>query len=51
MAVGLFQRGNSIVYVSRGIGTSILPIRVFCPPEVTTLTLRSAPGEVRRDAR
>ncbi|NLN88784.1 MAG: metallophosphoesterase [candidate division WS1 bacterium] len=51
MAAGLFQRGNSIVYVSRGIGTSILPIRVFCPPEVTTLTLRSAPGEVRRDAR
>lgn len=51
MAVGLFQRGNSIVYVSRGIGTSILPIRVFCPPEVTTLTLRRAPDGVRPRAR
>lgn len=45
MAAGLFQRGSSVVYVSRGIGTSILPMRVCCRPEVTTITLRScAPG-------
>lgn len=42
MAAGLFQRGDSLVYVSRGVGTSILPLRILCRPEVTTITLRSA---------
>jgi hypothetical protein len=46
MAAGIFQRGSSVVYVSRGIGTSLLPIRILCPPEVTTVTLRSGRGAV-----
>ena len=33
--------GNSL-YVSRGIGMSIVPIRFNCPPELTRLTLRRA---------
>lgn len=35
------------LYVSRGIGTSGLPVRLFCPPEVTDLTLRVVPRPPR----
>lgn len=35
------QPGNRL-YVNRGIGFSIAPIRINCPPEVTLFTLRSA---------
>jgi uncharacterized protein len=28
------------IYVSRGIGQSVVPLRVNCPPEITCLTLR-----------
>ncbi|MDF2680960.1 MAG: metallophosphoesterase [Brevibacillus sp.] len=39
---GLYGVTNSQmqVYTTRGIGTTILPIRFFCRPEVTVLTLR-----------
>ena len=30
------------LYVSRGIGTVFLPVRLFCPPEVPVFTLRTA---------
>ncbi len=33
--------GNRL-YVNRGIGFSVAPIRLFCPPELTVFTLRSA---------
>lgn len=35
------QAGNHL-YVNRGIGFSIIPIRVNCPPEVTLFTLRAS---------
>ncbi len=31
---GLYKVGNTTMYVSKGIGTSILPIRFNCPPEI-----------------
>jgi predicted MPP superfamily phosphohydrolase len=31
---GFFQKGRKMLFVSRGIGTSHLPLRVFRPPEV-----------------
>jgi len=34
-AEGWFRNGNNELYVSRGIGTSILPIRFNCRPELT----------------
>lgn len=34
-SAGLYNVGKSMCYVSRGIGTSILPIRFLCPPEIT----------------
>jgi predicted MPP superfamily phosphohydrolase len=37
---GNYSRGRTQMYVSRGIGTVGLPMRVNCPPEVTRITLR-----------
>jgi len=39
---GLGRRGNTQIYVSRGLGTVVLPIRYGCPPEVSVLELRCA---------
>ena len=36
---GLYRRGDSSVFVSRGIGTIGLPARVGAPPEVALITL------------
>lgn len=38
-AVGLNRVGDSYVYTTRGLGTSLLPIRTFCPPEIVRYTL------------
>ena len=38
--MGHFQRGNSQLYVSRGIGVVGVPIRVFTPPEMALFELR-----------
>src|SRR5262245_40793407 len=39
---GLGRRGNTQIYVTRGLGTVVLPIRYGCPPEVSVLEFRSA---------
>lgn len=36
---GLFRQGDTQLYVNRGIGTVGVPFRLFCPPEITVLTL------------
>ena len=38
---GLRQLGGLSLYTNRGLGTTFLPLRFNCPPEVTLLTLRS----------
>jgi predicted MPP superfamily phosphohydrolase len=38
---GLGRRGNTQIYVTRGLGTVVLPIRYGCPPEVSVLELHS----------
>ena len=40
MLRGLGRRGETQIYVTRGLGTVVLPVRYGCPPEVTLLTLR-----------
>ena len=38
---GLYHVGKQQIplYVTRGIGTSIMPIRLFCPPEISLIRL------------
>lgn len=36
---GLYSLGLSNMYVSRGIGTVAIPVRINCPPEITRITL------------
>lgn len=38
---GLGRLGNTQIYVNRGLGTVVLPIRYGCPPEISLLELRS----------
>jgi predicted MPP superfamily phosphohydrolase len=38
---GIGRRGTTTMFVSRGIGTVYVPVRVNCPPEVAVLTLTS----------
>ncbi len=37
---GLATRGATRIFVSRGVGTVYVPVRIGCPPEVAILTLR-----------
>ena len=39
---GLYRRGASSIFVSRGIGTIVLPMRIGSTPEVALLRLTSA---------
>ena len=38
---GLWRQGSTQIYVNRGLGTVVLPIRYGCPPEISLLELRS----------
>ena len=42
LKAGLHARRNSQIYITRGIGTVVLPVRYQCPPEISLLELRSA---------
>lgn len=37
---GLYKRGNTSLIVSRGLGNSLFPLRIFNPPEVVIITLK-----------
>ena len=39
VVAGLAQRSGTTIFVSRGVGTIYVPIRINCPPEVAVLTL------------
>ena len=41
IVAGIGRRGQTTIFVSRGIGTVYVPVRVNCPPEVAVLTLQS----------
>jgi predicted MPP superfamily phosphohydrolase len=42
VVAGLARRANTTIFVSRGVGTIYVPVRVNCPPEVAVLTLTAA---------
>ena len=39
---GHATRENTSIFVSRGVGTVYVPVRINCPPDVAVLTLRTA---------
>ena len=39
---GYATKENTAIFVSRGVGTVYVPVRVNCPPDVAILTLRTA---------
>jgi uncharacterized protein len=41
---GIGRRGATRIFVSRGVGTVYVPLRINCPPEVAVLTLQPASG-------
>jgi predicted MPP superfamily phosphohydrolase len=43
---GYATRENTSLFVSRGVGTVYVPIRINCPPDVAVLTLRSRSGDL-----
>lgn len=45
---GDFRSGHTWMHVSRGLGTSRIPLRIGSSPEVTLILLRRAEGTVRR---
>jgi predicted MPP superfamily phosphohydrolase len=40
VVAGTARRDDTVVFVSRGVGTVYVPIRLNCPPEVAILTLK-----------
>jgi predicted MPP superfamily phosphohydrolase len=42
VVAGIGRRQRTTMFVSRGVGTVYVPIRVNCPPEVAVLTLQQA---------
>ncbi len=39
---GLHKRKSTQMYITRGIGTVVLPVRYRCPPEISLIELRTA---------
>ena len=46
IASGVLRRQRTIMFVSRGLGTVYVPLRINCPPEVAILTLTPAEERV-----
>ena len=46
VVAGLALQDKTTLFVSRGVGTVYVPIRINCPPEVAVLTLRTPPAVV-----
>jgi predicted MPP superfamily phosphohydrolase len=44
VVAGIGRRGRTTMFVSRGLGTVYVPVRINCPPEVAILTLQPATG-------
>ncbi len=38
---GLHEVGDAMLYVSRGVGSTRVPVRFSCPPELTLITLKA----------
>jgi predicted MPP superfamily phosphohydrolase len=45
---GIGRRNRTTIFVSKGVGTVYVPVRVNCPPEVAVLTLQRDVQEAAR---
>jgi len=45
---GFFQKGKTLMYVNRGIGTSLLPFRLGVKPEITFFTFSNSKNKEKR---
>jgi predicted MPP superfamily phosphohydrolase len=45
LSSGLHRRNDSQIYITRGIGTVVVPARYQCPPEISLIELRSVNAE------
>lgn len=50
-ACGLYDEGGRKLFVTGGVGVSILPVRFRVPPEIVILTLKAAPVAMAATAR
>jgi uncharacterized protein len=48
LGAGAWRYGPMIGYTSVGVGSSVVPARINCPPEITLHELRSAEGSARQ---
>lgn len=46
---GRFRLGDTWLYVTRGVGTSIIPARLRCPPELVLITLKDTSFDPARE--
>jgi hypothetical protein len=44
VVAGVARQDDTTIFVSRGVGTVYVPVRINCPPEVALLTLTPAPS-------
>ncbi|HET9833511.1 MAG TPA: hypothetical protein VFP91_17445, partial [Vicinamibacterales bacterium] len=42
VVAGVGVRDNTTMFVSKGLGTVYVPVRINCQPEIAVLTLRTA---------
>jgi hypothetical protein len=49
VVAGTARRETTAIFVSRGVGTVYLPVRLNCPPEVALLTLRPVESFTARE--
>ena len=47
---GVYREGGSTLFVNRGLGTTVAPLRLLAPPEIAILRLRGAPAPVKMRA-
>ena len=43
-AEGYYEPEGRPLYVTRGVGTSMLPFRAFCRPEIVVLRIETRPA-------
>ncbi|MEQ1908428.1 MAG: metallophosphoesterase [Vicinamibacterales bacterium] len=48
VVAGVARQARTTLFVSRGVGTVYVPVRINCPPEVAVLTLRSDAEPLKR---